>query len=220
MGMNNPCAQVPLFSGMDAMCHPDQCTASSTDGTPVIQLILDEDYASFTDSDLEDLIDRLQAIAAQMYGANVRVEIVDVRPAVPSVAARFQANYQTVVTYQVRGLSNSQLDDLSAEMRTSNLGFTVIDARVPGVTTSPLPDDTPTTVPVPVPANVPVLVPVTVNVPNPVPNPIPVPVNVPNPIPVPVPVPVPVAVADGDDDDSSASFASLSAGLIVILALL
>merc|ERR1712137_582447 len=61
-GMNNPCAQVPLFSGMDAMCHPDQCTASSTDGTPVIQLILDEDYASFTDSDLEDLIDRCKQL--------------------------------------------------------------------------------------------------------------------------------------------------------------
>merc|ERR1712130_894448 len=104
---------------------------------------------------------------------------------------RFEADYQTLVRFTVRGASEAQMEIVVSSLSSGeiDLGVPVLAVQAPGEdNVTPTPPSTnptssnPTNVPVPVP--------------------VPVPVNV--PVPVKVPVPVPVPVEEGEDDESFA----------------
>merc|ERR1712233_264002 len=211
--LENPCAQVP-GNDQTAMCHPNQCTETES-GTPVVQIVLDEKYSSFNARTLQLLTAQLALQIARMLGVpSVGVVIVDVQPVIPSIAARFEADYQTMVQFTVRGASESQMESVATAISTGeiDLGEPVLAVQVPGTTApapNPPPSSGPTNVPVPMPTTV--LVPVPVPVSNPVPNPIPVPVK--------VPVPVPVTV-EGDDGEDNSATRAMAITLLIPMALL
>merc|ERR1712098_694186 len=110
--LENACAQVP-GNGPEAMCHPDQCV-DPDDGSVVINIVLDESYSRFNEKALKRLVDALSQQIARLLGmSSVEVQIVDVQPVIPSIAARFEADYQTLVRFTVRGASESQMEEVA-----------------------------------------------------------------------------------------------------------
>merc|ERR1712130_1096417 len=199
--LDNPCAQLP-GNKANAMCHPDQCFESDSD-TPVIRVVLDEPYSVFSAKHLQQLTKALETQIARLLGvSSVKVEIIDVQPVIPSIVARFEANYQTAVLLTVQEASESDMEAVASAMSSGdiNLGIPLLavqtlDQSVPVPT---VPSSGPSNVPVPVP------------MPVPVPNPVPVPVQ----IPVPVPVPVP---ASASEDNEASRAVSIKQGLTAIL---
>jgi len=223
--LQDACAQVP-GNGPEAMCHPDQCVSPSA-GSVVISLVIDESYSSFSDSRLKLLANALSRQIAQLLGVNsAEVKIFDVQPVIPSIAARFVANYQTLVRFTVVGISESQMDEVATALSSGqvDLGVPVLAAQGPGdekLVPAP-PSTNPTNVPVPTPVYTPVYVPNPVPVNNPIPNPVPVsvPVRVPVPVPVQVPVPVPVPVPVNEDDAASSAIRAIGVSLLMLLVLI
>jgi len=132
--LDNACAQVPGHE-VGAMCHPDQCFEPDSRDIPVIQLVLDEAYATLSNKRLQQLYKALETQIARLLGVStVTVQIIDVHPVIPSIAARFETNYQTMLRLTVQDLSEKDMEMVVSAINSGelDLGVTVLATQGPG----------------------------------------------------------------------------------------